>query len=482
MWNLRTAQRAIVVAGCFAMAYTQLTMSPATIEFARDLGAGGLHFGLLGALPTGMLFLQFVAAYVANHLRYRRRLWLGVCLLQRLMLLPVALGPVLFPDTPDLVWVWVLIGLTAVNHGMMHFSTPLWLSWMGDYLPRDGLSRYWGVRHLWMQWTAVASLLLAALFLLGSGLDVRTAFGVLIGLGAVFGVADILIFLKVEEPPIRPLPDPKLSEVFAGPFRHAGFRSFIAYGCFWNFAAMVGAPFISLFLLSHVGMSLFQVLLLWAGSWVGGAALSARLGQNVEEYGNRPVLIAATGFKAINMTALLLVPVDPAIAFWVLIPVFMVDAVLNAAIAIASNGFLLKNSPVENRSMYIAAGTAIAGMVGGLTSIAAGGVLSLLEGRTVSLAGHEWNGFHLLFFVSLLSRLIAIWFAQRVKEPEGRPTVHVLVQLIGATPLRFMRFPVGLYRSRFGEEEPSDGITADDEPDEVQPREPEPVHTGNGRD
>jgi hypothetical protein len=410
-------------------------------------------------------------------------LWLGVCALQRLILLPAALGPVLLPETPDLLWVWVLIGLTAANHGMINFSTPLWLSWMGDYLPRDGLSRYWGVRHLWMQWSAVLSLLVAALFLLGSGLDVRTAFAVLVGIGAVFGVADILMFFKVDEPPIRPLPDPKLSEVFASPFRHAGFRSFIAYGCFWHFAAMVGAPFISLFLLSHVGMSLFHVLLLWAASWVGGALLSARLGEIVEEFGNRPVLVAATGFKAINMTALLLVPVDPTVAFWVLVPVFMVDAVLNAAIAIASNGFMLKNSPVENRSMYIAAGTAIAGMTGGLTSIVAGGVLSLLDGSTVSLAGRELNGFHLLFSVSLLLRLVSMWFAVRVKEPEGRPTVHVLVQLIGMTPLRFMRFPLGLYRSRFGGVEPDEAAPdAADGRDDGTPQQPQPAHAGNGRD
>ena len=58
----------IIVAGCFGMAYSQLTLSPAGIEFVRHLGGSGLHVGILGAIPTGMLFLQFVSAVVANHL------------------------------------------------------------------------------------------------------------------------------------------------------------------------------------------------------------------------------------------------------------------------------------------------------------------------------------------------------------------------------------------------------------------------------
>jgi predicted MFS family arabinose efflux permease len=290
------------------------------------------------------------------------------------------------------------------------------------------------------------------------------------------------MFFRVEEPSVRPLPDLKLSTVFFGPFRHPGFRSFITYGCFWNFAAMVGAPFITLYLLSHVGMSLFQVLLLWAASWVGGAVLSARLGHITEDYGNRPVLIAATGFKSLNMIALLLVPVEPVFAFWILVPVFMVDAVLNAAISIASNGFMLKNSPAENRSMYIAAGTAIAGMVGGLTSIVCGGVLALTADRSVVVAGRSLNGFHLLFALSLILRWVAVWFARRVEEPEGRPTVQVLVQLIGVTPWRFMRFPVGLYRSRFGEPETNSGDVPQNGsavPGESAPTAPQPAGTSS---
>jgi len=72
-WPVSTAKRAIVVTGCLAMAYTQFTMSPATIEFARKHGASGLHIGILGALPAATLFMRFIAAVVVNHLSYRRR-------------------------------------------------------------------------------------------------------------------------------------------------------------------------------------------------------------------------------------------------------------------------------------------------------------------------------------------------------------------------------------------------------------------------
>lgn len=73
-------------------------------------------------------------------------------------------------------------------------------------------------------------------------------------------------------------------------------------------------PFISMYLLEHVGMDLFHVLMLWT-LWVGGALLSNHLGQLAERFGQRPVLILCTAFKSINMIGLLLCPADPTIAF-----------------------------------------------------------------------------------------------------------------------------------------------------------------------
>lgn len=446
MWSLRQARVAIVFAGCLGMAYTQLTTSAASIQFTRELGGTGLHVGILGALPTGMLFMQFVSAWIANGIQYRRPLWFWLTLFQRVLCIPVAAGPWLWPEIPDSVWLWTFLGVFALNQGLIHFTTPLWLSWMGDYLPHKGLNQFWGVRHLWMQVAAAASLLFSGLYLYESDAGVRQGYAMLVLIGAVVGVIDILMFFKVEEPPVTQLPHAGLWEVLSGPFRHEGFRSFIGYSCFWHFAAMVGAPFISLYLLQYVGMSLFQVLILWTFSWLGGALSSKWLGHLAEHYGNRPVLILCTAVKPINMATLLMTPQNPTFGLLWLAPLFMIDMALNTGIAIANNGFLMKHSPAANRTMFIAAGTAVAGLVGFVTSVIAGAWLSWMGDWSVMLGDWKFTAFHVLFTISLCLRFVSAGLVNMIKEPETPRAMHVVTLLIGVDPTRVLRYPLGLYR------------------------------------
>ncbi|MFT4558962.1 MAG: MFS family permease [Planctomycetaceae bacterium] len=448
--------KTIVFAGCLGMAYTQLTLCPAGIEFARHLGGSGLHIGILGAIPTGMLFVQFLSAIVANHLQYRRGLWMAASIVQRLILLPVALGPVLFQDVSPMTWLWSFVGLSALNHGLLHFATPLWMSWMGDYLPRSRLSRFWGVRHLWMQWAGAASLLFASYLLQSYADQIQTAFAILIVTAAVLGVADILLFWPVHEPPVTKIAETRITKVLAEPFRNRDFRSFISFMSFWHFAAMIGAPFISLFLLAEVGMSLSRLLLLWVFCWVGGAVCSARIGRLAERFGHRPILILCTMLKSSNMIALILVPNDPDVAFQILVPVFILDSILNAGFVVATNGFMLTKSPSGNRTMFIAAGTALAGLIGGITSVICGGLLTWTSLDTV-VFGVPLSSYRMLFLVSVLLRLASLLLVVRIRESDSHGTRHVVSQLIGATPLRLIHFPVGLFRTN----------TPDDDSDKV---------------
>ncbi len=470
MWSLPAARRAIVIAGCLAAAYTQLTTSPSTVAFARELGANEFHQGILGALPTLMLFGQFLAAVVVNHLTYRRWVWFAAAMTHRVLLIPVALGPWFFPQISGEFWVWSLIAATALNQGLLHFSSPLWLSWMGDYLPHDGLSRYWGVRQNWMQWTAAASLAGAALLLSFGHLSPLGDFTAQIVLGSLLGMADLCCFFWVEEPPVSKAKSPRWRDVFAEPFRKRDFRRYIQFSCFWHFAAMAGAPFISLFLMRDIGMSLFQVLMLWAASWVGGALCSHHLGQWADKFGSRPVLILCISGKSVNMIALLLVPAEPNLAFAILVPVFMIDQMLNSGILIANNGFMIKHSPSENRTMYIAACQAVAGFVGGVTSILAGLLLARIADFQWTFAGATWGHFHVLFAISAVLRWISAVWVHRLTEPNAKPARVIVDELLSGPIGRFLTSPAAfLLRQNVSAAEPVALTDRDTEPPTLAP-------------
>jgi len=172
-----------------------------------------------------------------------------------------------------------------------------------------------------------------------------------------------------------------------------------------------------MYLLECVGMDVFHVLMLWSVSWLGGAVLSNRLGLWAERFGQRPLLVWSVAFKSVNMIALVFTPHDPHTAFWTLLPVFMFDAFLNAGYNIATNAYLLKHSPPQNRTTFIAAGAGLAGIAGGATSILAGVLLSWSAGWRGEWWGATWVNFEVMFAISVLLRISAIGMALRVREP-----------------------------------------------------------------
>jgi MFS family permease len=104
--------------------------------------------------------------------------------------------------------------------------------------------------------------------------------------------------------------------------------------------------------------------------------------------------------------------------------------VLNAGILIANNGFMIKNSPTENRTMYIAATQALAGIVGGLTSILAGAVMMRLAGHHWTIAGVTFGHFQVMFLTSIALRWVALGLTRYVQEPEARQTWDVVQELV----------------------------------------------------
>jgi len=433
------------------MVYTIGITCPARVEFFRKLGATDFHFGLLGAIPLIMFLLQFVGALATNRIVHRRRAFIFLTVIQRTLYIPLVLLPLFFKDVNTGALLPFILILIALNSGIANFAIPLWFSWMGDLLPRRILSSYWGNRHRWMTLTWTVSYMgLAALFYL-TDLPILISFAIVAIFGSIAGIVDILLFNWVDEVPNIIVKGRRFIDVFLDPIRRTNFRTFVIYNCAWYTATMCAAPFMQLYTLKILGLSVFQATLIWSVSGIGSFLVARTWGRIADRYGNRPLIVMCTAFKPLIVVVFFLV--TPETAIYILPISFFFDSMINAGIAVATNGYMLKMSPQENRSMFIASTMAWAGIFGGLASIWGGTVLRLASDFSLTFLGRSLTNFHLVFALSIVLRTACFFFSFTIKEPESKEVGKVLYYFRGTWPMRMLRFPVGLYRRFSGVEE-----------------------------
>ncbi|MFC1452778.1 MFS transporter [Verrucomicrobiota bacterium] len=440
----------ITVGAALAMVYVTGTACPARTEFFRAVGADEFHFGLLTGIPLVALFMQFFGAALTNRVRRRKPVFIALLVLGRMLYVPIAFVPLLFPSLPTSVTVMVLIALVAIASALMQLTPPLWYSWMADVIPSKILNRYWGTRQRWMYFTWTGSFFAVAVFTYLVPLPVTVAYPILVVIAVTAGVLDLLLFVWVDEPPNTITRDKPVLETLLAPMKHPEYKTFVVFSCVSMFSVMFAASFMQLYVLKVLHFTVWQATFVWCLSGIGIAVAGRRWGKIADKHGHKPVM-AVCRFLKPGIAAVFLL-ITPRTALWVLPPAMFIDGMLNAGNMVAANGYMLKIAPRENRSMFIAAITGLAGVCGGISAIAAGSFLHASSGFSIVLMGRTWINYHVLFLASFLMRVACAFLIHWVKEKETSHPVHVLNDLRGVWPMRFLRFPVGFYRTQDPEE------------------------------
>lgn len=442
---LRRSLALITVSGCLAMIYSSAVSSPATTDFFRRLGARELEFGLLGGIPLIMIGMQFLGALLTNRLPRRKAAFMALAIASRLVYPVIACVPLFLPEERWGRTLPFLIALLAASGGMAHLMTPIWFSWMGDLIPRRKLSSFWGQRMLWMQVVWIASFLGIWLFTHCADLPITVVFPVLVGAGVTCGILDIMLFIWVREPPNALARNENLVATLAEPFRHADYRTFVLFSCAWSAAVMFGAAFQQIYVLESLGLSVSRTTLIWCMAGTGGVLSAKAWGRLVDRHGGRPVMVLCVSMKSLIVLIFMLITRESATL--VLSVAFFFDSMLNAGNAIASNGYMLRLAPRENRSAFIAAITGLAGMCGGVAALLAGVFLKRTAGFAWEGFGRTWNHYQLLFAIGLVLRLSCIGLVRRIRQPKSSRTLAVITAMQAEWPMRMLLFPVGLYRT-----------------------------------
>jgi len=432
--SLRLSTKLVTLGGCMYMVYASCIGSAVIIDFFRHIGANDFHIALVGGVPMMMLSMFFVAALITNRMPRRKPAFIVGFIAARLLYIPVAFLPMIFPGASADWLMGAIILMIAASCALSNFGETLFLSWMADLIPHRILNRFWGTRGRWISATNVACYLAIAAFVHAVAWPITVKFPVLVCIGVVVGIMDILLFFRVDEPTHAIVINRHPVNLLLEPIRHHEYRSFLVFLSIWRASTVIVGVFAVYYLLKVLQLPLANVLIIMSLQLIGPIMTGRMWGRLADRHGHRPVLMVCVALKPIFPLAFLLITTGT--VYWILSAALLIDGILNAGLGVAENGFSIKMAPRENRSMFFAAVRGMTGVCAGLATIAIGAYVKHLGDWTIILAGRTWNKYQWVFALSIVLRLNCLLLVRTIREPTSSPPGHLLRDLWQVRPGR----------------------------------------------
>ncbi|HNT33545.1 MAG TPA: MFS transporter [bacterium] len=448
--QLRRSWRIVTWAGLLGTVYYILCINGAPrIKFLTEMKATAFDFGLIAGLSSLALAFQVIGSLAANRLKHRKPVWMIIAITHRLVFINVLMAPMLFGNDRLRLW-WII--LLLFGHDLLaQIGVPLWMSWMADLVPKETMTRHWASRQRLITSINILVMIAVALFFdryEKSGQIVR-GYTLMASVGVIIGIVDILLFLRVPEPPNERALRTPLLEAVSQPLKDFHFRAFLRYYVCWYFAVFVGSPFMALYMIDHLGMDARTVQLISAFGLLGVVLVSRLWGLLCDTYGYRPVIRILTVGKSFTPLFFFFAPAILSISIPMMAVLMFVDGMMNSGTTLAFQGVLLKSTPKKNRAMYIAASNFMAlGVAASIAPILAGKIIDILnELPSLNIGFYRLNGYHAVFALSAALRFSVIPLANRLHQPKSFPIKRVIGQINFENAFRVTRLIYHLHES-----------------------------------
>jgi len=422
------------------------------------------HLGVAPARAGALLaFLQLTAVFqLASILAYsrlgrRKPFWLALHIAHRAAGVAIAAAAVVSsdPSRRGQAARIVFIAIT-VSWALTNLSSSGWTSWMADLIPEDTRGSFFLRRSSVYQAVTVAWFFLASVLLdlFPPGRD-WVAYAVIYGVGALGGLADILLHIPIPEPSRRPsggssggssggpsggrqggaAADASEAAGFLAPLRDANFLRFSFAVGLGVLALYLANPFQAPYLTSPRGIGAPNV---WLGimtvisqlTWV---AIAPLWGFVMDRYGRKPV-VALGCLTALGLAGYaLLTPRD---YVYVLPLVALVTGFFGPAFWEGSTQLMLTLAPRESRVVYIAWYNTIVGLVSAAGPLAGGALAEALAGLDAGLGTFRLRGFHVGQLAGLALMALAALALRKVREGRERPVAYLAGQFATASVFR----------------------------------------------
>ncbi|CAO3436113.1 hypothetical protein [Azospirillum doebereinerae] len=290
--EVERGKSALVRDGAWANVVGALSGGIILVGLALELGAGPLAMGALAAIPFFGQLAQIPAIGLVERLRQRRRIAVLAITAGRVVVLAIAALP--FLDDKATALALLIAGQIAIAV-LGAVGTCSWNSWMHDFLPKEGLGRFFARRLFWGTTLALAGGLAGGLlvdhWMIGERIYGYTAAFVA---AALAGFVSSYWLARVPEPPMGDrVESAGLLSMLRLPFDDPNFRRLIVFMTSWNFAVNLAAPFFAMYLLQQLGFDLGVVVGLWAASQIANALTLRQWGRLSDRLSNKSILALA---------------------------------------------------------------------------------------------------------------------------------------------------------------------------------------------
>jgi MFS family permease len=433
----------LILAITFGMAYMTVYNGPSLNAFIRSLGAGDFVFAVIMAMPVFTGLLQLAASLVLQKVGKRKGLFIVAGLIQRLVLIPIALVPLFIPGELQSTRIWLVLILLAVNSGASAFMVITYSSWIGAIVPHEIRGRYFSRRTLISTITSLIVAPLSGLFLdLVKG---PTGYAILFCAVALIGTIDIVIFFWIRDPAmVVPTMTKPLHMHILQPLRDKNYRQFILFSAAFQFSFNLTGSFFTPFMLEHLHMNMLAITLLTQTTMSLFVILFVgRTGRLMDRFGAKTVMSAS--IHVIAFTPL----------FWVfstpgnyMVLIFLVQAIAGIvwpAFEMGTMNLSIWLAPEESRPSYLASYAFIVALFGVLPGQLLGG--AIMEGFGAYLLRHpvQWMfgramiPFDLLLILTFLSRLAsAVFLFPKLTDKDARGTSRDVVRAFFQKPSRWL--------------------------------------------
>lgn len=427
---VRQVLRRMLVAWLFGAAWQTLTTGATLTRYARSLHLSEFGFGLLAAVPFLAAFAQLPAAFLVQRFGHRKRIFVTANLIHRSLWLAIALIPWLLPEDRRPAGLVTLMLVSALAN---HVTAPAWYSWLTDLVPARIRGRYFSRRTQAGQIVSLGLTIAVGLALDWaegvSGLALARMLSALLAAAAVCGLVDILYFLRVPDDGPR-AQDQRygVRDLFVEPLRDHSFRRYLLSTAALTFSTGYIAQFSWLYMFDIVKATNTQAnLMLITGPQLVALLSIPFWGRMIDRLGRKPVALIATAL------------VVPGGAVWTLVqPGHIFPGYFGVAIAafawpgveLAGYNILLglvrKRPGGGQNTAYVALNSVVVATAGTISGLFGG----ILAGSLKHWQGNLWGlplTYHgILFLLSAVFRLLALWSLRGIEDPKAFQTREAL--------------------------------------------------------